>query len=69
MGTSQQHFEAEENLLFPAFEKKTGMTSGPMQVMRGEHIQMLELMVDAQVALAEKQVGILLPQLQNSLQE
>lgn len=49
-----QHFDAEENLLFPAFEKKTGMTSGPTQVMRGEHVQMRELMIDAQAALTEK---------------
>lgn len=100
-----QHFEVEENLLFPAFESKTGMTSGPTQVMRSEHVQMRELMEDAHAALAEEdaddylgnaetllimlqqhntkeenvlypmcdqvlagQVGVLLPQLQSSLQ-
>lgn len=46
-----QHFAAEENILFPAFETKTGMLSGPTQVMRGEHVQMRELMAAAQEAL------------------
>ena len=41
------HFEAEETLLFPAFEQKTGMTSGPTQVMRFEHEQMRSLMLAA----------------------
>ena len=39
-----QHFETEETILFPAFEAKTGMTQGPTQVMRGEHIEMRDLM-------------------------
>ncbi|TRZ70096.1 MAG: hemerythrin domain-containing protein [Rhodocyclaceae bacterium] len=38
------HFDAEENLLFPAFEAATGMSSGPTQVMRMEHGQMRELL-------------------------
>lgn len=46
-----QHFAAEESLLFPAFEEKTGMLSGPTQVMRGEHVQMRELMAAAHEAL------------------
>ena len=46
-----RHFAAEEDLLFPAFELKTGMSSGPTQVMRNEHIQMRELMNAAQQAL------------------
>lgn len=32
----QDHFEAEESLLFPLFEQSTGMYRGPTQVMRGE---------------------------------
>ena len=46
-----QHFEAEETLLFPAFEAKTGMTQGPTQVMRGEHAEMRELLQCANEAL------------------
>ncbi|ENO89934.1 hemerythrin domain-containing protein [Thauera linaloolentis] len=34
------HFNAEEQQLFPAFEAATGMTQGPTQVMRGEHVDM-----------------------------
>ncbi len=51
-GAMQQHFAAEEELLFPAFEAQSGMTMGPTQVMRDEHIQMRELMAAAQEALA-----------------
>jgi iron-sulfur cluster repair protein YtfE (RIC family) len=46
------HFSAEEETLFPAFEAKTGMSTGPTQVMRGEHEQMRGLMNDAVDALA-----------------
>lgn len=49
-----QHFAAEEELLFPAFEEKTGMRMGPTQVMRGEHVQMRELMDAAHRALQAK---------------
>jgi hemerythrin-like domain-containing protein len=45
------HFAAEERLLFPAFEVRTGMTEGPTQVMRMEHIQMRALMDAAVNAL------------------
>ncbi len=48
------HFGAEESLLFPAFEQKTGMHMGPTQVMRSEHVQMRELMQAAGEALAAK---------------
>lgn len=46
------HFAAEEELLFPAFELKSGMTMGPTQVMRSEHAQMNELMAAALESLA-----------------
>lgn len=46
-----QHFAAEEGVLFPAFEAKTGMTMGPTQVMRGEHGQMRELLAAAGAGL------------------
>ncbi len=47
-----QHFEAEETLLFPAFEEQTGMTQGPTQVMRSEHEQLRDLLDAARDALA-----------------
>jgi len=48
----ERHFAAEENLLFPAFEERTGMRMGPTQVMRAEHAQMRELLDAAGSALA-----------------
>ena len=44
------HFEAEEALLFPAFEAATGMSGGPTEMMRYEHDQMRTLL--AQLAAA-----------------
>ncbi len=49
-----QHFSVEEGVLFPAFEQRTGMTMGPTQVMRGEHIQMRQLISSAAAAIAAK---------------
>jgi len=46
------HFAGEEDILFPAFEARTGMRMGPTQVMRSEHAQMRELMDDAVDLLA-----------------
>lgn len=45
------HFDGEEKTLFPTFEAKTGMTSGPTQVMRMEHAQIRALMDEAVDAL------------------
>jgi iron-sulfur cluster repair protein YtfE (RIC family) len=50
----QNHFAAEEDVLFPAFEVKTGMTMGPTQVMRDEHAQMNDLMMAAYQSLLAK---------------
>ncbi len=47
----EQHFVAEEVILFPAFEAKTGMSRGPTEVMRVEHDQMRELLTAAAQAL------------------
>lgn len=47
------HFAAEEDVLFPAFERASGMSHGPTQVMRGEHRQMRELLEDLEAALAD----------------
>jgi hemerythrin-like domain-containing protein len=46
------HFAVEEDTIFPAFEAATGMTEGPTRVMRGEHVQMRDLMA-ALVAAAD----------------
>jgi len=48
------HFGVEEDILFPAFEDRSGMTSGPTQVMRGEHAQMRSLLQQMDVALRHK---------------
>lgn len=48
----QRHVRHEEDLLFPAFEARTGMVGGPTQVMRQEHRQMdqmFDAMADALV--------------------
>jgi iron-sulfur cluster repair protein YtfE (RIC family) len=50
----ETHFSSEEELLFPAFEAATGMTSGPTEVMRGEHRQMRDLLAQMQGALASR---------------
>lgn len=44
------HFDAEESLLFPAFEAASGMSMGPTRMMRHEHDQMRSLL--AQLAAA-----------------
>ncbi|MFH0947254.1 MAG: hemerythrin domain-containing protein [Planctomycetota bacterium] len=46
----RRHLRMEEEVMFPAFEKRSGMTQGPTQVMRMEHQQMrgvLEQMAQA----------------------
>lgn len=45
------HFDAEENLLFPAFENATGMTQGPTRMMRAEHVQVREMLHQLQGAI------------------
>lgn len=47
----EQHFSAEETLLFPAFEQATGMAGGPTSVMRMEHEQMRGLFAEMQAAV------------------
>lgn len=47
----EHHLQQEENILFPAFEEATGMTMGPTQVMRGEHVQMRQLVQQMNQAL------------------
>lgn len=50
----ETHFLSEEEVLFPAFESATGMTSGPTEVMRGEHRQMRELLAQMREALERR---------------
>lgn len=50
----RRHFAREEELLFPAFEAATGMTSGPTVVMRIEHRQIEQLMQSLQDALGRR---------------
>lgn len=50
----ETHFGTEEEVLFPAFETATGMTSGPTEVMRGEHRQMRDLLAQMKDALASR---------------
>lgn len=47
------HLAMEEEVLFPAFEARTGMTMGPTQVMRSEHVQMRDLIASMGRAVAE----------------
>ena len=39
----ERHLGVEEDALFPAFERRTGMANGPTGVMRAEHADMREL--------------------------
>lgn len=48
----EQHLQAEEQLLFPAFEEASGMREGPTSMMRYEHEQMRELFAQMGQALA-----------------
>ena len=51
----EHHISMEEQVLFPAFEQKTGMTSGPTMIMREEHKQMRNLFMQLQSALDSRQ--------------
>lgn len=51
---AEAHFGAEEDVLFPAFERTTGINSGPTRMMRMEHMQMRSLFEQLASALAAK---------------
>ena len=54
------HLGMEESVLFPAFETRTGHSTGPTQVMRREHEQMRSLLQDmAEAVSAQQQDGYL----------
>lgn len=46
-----RHIDVEEQILFPTFEEKTGMTSGPTVVMRREHVEIRAAMARVSAAL------------------
>ncbi len=50
----QHHFAMEEEVMFPAFEARSGMTQGPTAVMRSEHGQMTALLDQMTDTLARK---------------
>ena len=55
-----RHLAMEEEVLFPAFEARTGNSMGPTQVMRMEHAQMRGLLQEmASAVLAGNQNGFL----------
>lgn len=48
----ERHFKMEEEVFFPIFEEKTGMSGGPTQIMRMEHAQMRGLLSQMKEAVA-----------------
>lgn len=50
----EQHLQQEEQILFPAFEQRSGNSMGPTQMMRMEHIPMRELLQVMQTSLVER---------------
>lgn len=49
-----RHLGMEEDVLFPAFDHKTGMEMGPTHVMRSEHNQMRKLIDDMAAKVGAK---------------
>jgi hemerythrin-like domain-containing protein len=47
----RRHLSWEEDVMFPAFERATGMTHGPTTVMRREHGQMRGMLDQMKAAL------------------
>lgn len=54
---TNHHFDMEERELFITFEKRTGMTGGPTQMMRYEHQQLRSLLESMKSALNEKRTN------------
>ncbi len=72
------HLRREEDVLFPAFEARTGMTTGPTEMMRIEHDQMRALLDamtsalslrDADIYLGEAETYMILAQQHNMKEE
>ncbi len=53
-GDLEHHFNMEEQVMFPAFEQKTGMMGGPTAMMRMEHEQMRNVVAQMKKDLDEK---------------
>ena len=51
---TERHFQMEERVMFVEFENKTGMTQGPTAMMRHEHDQMRNLILEMGRAIEEK---------------
>ncbi|HEX9812204.1 MAG TPA: hemerythrin domain-containing protein [Burkholderiales bacterium] len=51
----ERHMDAEEQILFPAFEARTGERLGPTEVMRREHQMMRDLLAKMDAALTQQQ--------------
>ena len=51
---TERHLRREEDVLFPAFEAATGMTSGPTAVMRSEHAHVRRLLSSLEQAVAAR---------------
>lgn len=56
----ERHFLMEEEDLFPAFEDVTGMHFGPTQIMRMEHQQMRQLLVELQESVQDQDADAVL---------
>jgi hemerythrin-like domain-containing protein len=50
----ERHLGVEEQTLFPAFEKETGILTGPTEMMRMEHDQMRALFSEMKTAVAQQ---------------
>lgn len=50
----ENHIRLEEEVLFPAFEEKTGMAGGPTAIMRMEHEQMRGMFAQMRAAIEAK---------------
>lgn len=57
-----KHLTMEEEVLFPAFEAKTGMKGGPTAVMRSEHVQMRGVLAEMERRVASGDLDGLLDQ-------
>lgn len=51
------HLTIEEEIVFPAFERKTGNTHGPTSIMRQEHRQMRQLLDQLARAVTDHSAG------------
>lgn len=55
-----RHFSMEEEILFPEIEERSPVAAGPAGVMRMEHQQMRQLLMELELALAQRSRDICL---------